>query len=115
MGLCPAPYLSQGSSNNLLLGSILHSQSSKHFTEEAAIFTCIFEGKWVLKAHLSQNCPAGEGRAARPCFPNQLTATAKQDAASLPVRLSPGAEWGWGMEWSERQGFFLTPSASPEK
>ena len=106
----PAPRLPQGSSNNLLLGSVLH------FTEQAAIFTSIFEGKRVLKAYLPQNHPAGEGRAARPRLPNQPAAAAEQDASSLPpVRLSPGAEQGWEREWLERQGFFLTPSASPEK
>lgn len=36
------------------------------------IFTSILKGKWVLRAHLPQNQPAAEGRAAGPGFPKQL-------------------------------------------
>lgn len=111
----PARRLPQGSSNNLLLRSTLCSQSSKHFTEEAAIFTSSSEGKRVLKAHSPQNHPAGEGRAASPCFPNLPAVAAKQDAASLPLGDS-ALELSWAGEGGGQGGrsFFPPPSASRE-
>lgn len=64
----PSPRLPQGSSGK----TAFMQQFAFTQLQVFRIFTSILKGKWVLRAHLPQNQPAAEGRAAGPGFPKQL-------------------------------------------